>query len=125
MKLGILVEVTKNLFKKPITIQFPKESKTISRDYRGEHRWDMSKCIGCGICANACPNRAIEMVEVRHAGKTKKYPNIDMGKCCFCGLCQDICPTSAIKLSANLPSPTADPSSLIKKPIDKIEKTED
>jgi len=119
MKIRILIEVIKNLFKKPITVRFPKESKVISENYRGEHSYDINKCISCGLCAKVCPNKAIGMIDVKNNGKIKKFPKIDMSKCSFCGLCQDICPTGALKLSTNLPHSTTDPLSLIKRP-DKI-----
>jgi len=107
--------VIKNLFRRPITIRFPNESNPVSKNYRGEHCYDINKCAGCGLCAKVCPNRAIEMVETTNKGKTKKHLEIDMSKCSFCGLCQDICPAGAIKLSTDIPSPTTNPLSLIKR----------
>jgi glutamate synthase (NADPH/NADH) small chain len=116
MKMRMIWEVIRNLFRRPITVRFPKEELDISNGYRGEHGFDIDKCEGCGLCARVCPNNAIEMVEVKHRGETKKCPQIDMSKCCYCGLCQDICPSGAIELTRNLPVSTPDPSSLIKRP---------
>jgi len=108
MKVDILKELVRNLFKKPMTIRFPDESKVIPENYRGEQDFDKSRCKGCGLCANMCPNKAIEMIDIKENGTMKKYPKIDLGKCCFCGLCQDICPESAIKLTRNIPKSTTD-----------------
>ncbi|MBN2043010.1 MAG: NADH-quinone oxidoreductase subunit I [Candidatus Aenigmarchaeota archaeon] len=116
MGMRIVWEVIRNLFRRPITVMFPEESIRISENYRGEQVFERNKCIGCGLCAKVCPNRAIEMVGVMEGSKKKRYPQIDMGKCCFCGLCQDVCPSGAIELTRKLPVSTPDPSSLIKMP---------
>ncbi len=120
MKLGIIPKLFKNLVSKPMTVRFPHESIPIPDEYRGEHTFDMDKCISCRLCAKICPNMAIEMVEAPKEYKNKypkKYPKIDLGKCCFCGLCEDICPTDAIKLTKNFFLSTFDSSTVIKSPI--------
>jgi NADH-quinone oxidoreductase chain I len=109
-----------NLFSKPMTVRFPHESIPIPDGYRGEHEYDIEKCISCGFCAKICPNRAIEMVKVPESYKKeypKTYPKIDLGKCCFCRLCEDICPKEAIKLTKNFFLSTFDSSTTIKQPI--------
>ena len=114
MKLKIIPKLFKNLFQKPLTVKFPRESIPIAEGYRGEHEHNMDKCISCGLCAKVCPNKAIEMIEIKQADQTiKRYPQIDLSKCCFCGLCQDICPVKALKLTQKIPQACSDLSSLI------------
>jgi NADH-quinone oxidoreductase chain I len=120
MKLGIFPKLLKNMFSKPMTVRFPHESIPIPDKYRGEHKYDIDKCISCGLCAKICPNRAIEMVELskKHRSKYQKtYPKIDLGKCCFCGLCEDICPNDSITLTKNVFLSTFDASNVIKNPM--------
>ena len=38
----------------------------------GDGQVDASKCIGCGICANACPSGAISMVLEKYPPQQKK-----------------------------------------------------
>jgi len=124
MKLTIIWELLGNLFKKPMTVRFPKESIPIPEGYRGEHEYDAEKCISCGLCANICPNRAIELVKAPEEYKDaypKFYPQIDLGKCCFCGLCQDRCPKDAITLSKNVYLSTFDSTTVIKQPVPKVD----
>ncbi len=119
MKTEVIPKIIRNMFSKPITTRFPHESNPIPDGYRGEHRFNIDKCISCGLCSKICPNRAIEMVEAPGEYRDKypkKYPKIDLGKCCFCALCQDICPSGAMKLTKNFFLSTFDPSDVIKDP---------
>jgi formate hydrogenlyase subunit 6/NADH:ubiquinone oxidoreductase subunit I len=120
MKFKILFEVTKNLFSRPMTVQFPRQSIPIPDGYRGEHIFDVDGCTSCGLCFMICPNRAIEMVAAPDEYKnrySKEYPRLDLGKCCFCGLCQDICPKGSITLTKSFFLSTFDPNSVIKDPF--------
>lgn len=99
----------KNIFKKPVTVRYPKEHlnvfpvEGVSPRYRGMHANDLEKCIGCGSCKRICPIDAIEMKLPQGKEDIKKNyrPVIDYGRCCFCAFCVDMCPTSSINMSRN------------------------
>ena len=55
---------------------------------------DLKKCVGCGACANACPENAIKMVP----GKNGLKPKVDYNFCKGCGICAEECPVKAIKM---------------------------
>ncbi len=52
--------------------------------FEKELQYDKEKCLGCGACAKACPQKAISMVE----GK----PVLDRSLCSLCGKCEVYCP---------------------------------
>lgn len=54
---------------------------------------DLNKCIGCGICAQICPEGIIEMI-IGQEGKSKPKTNYDY--CKGCGICASECPVKAI-----------------------------
>ena len=95
----------KYLFEKPRTIAYPYEKREISERYRGFHKNDLEKCIGCGNCSDICPCDAIDMVKVPgieanpKKGSTDERPRINYGRCSYCGLCVDVCPTGSLSLS--------------------------
>lgn len=51
---------------------------------------DDSRCIGCGACEQACPNRLHRVAEAGHA--------FDRARCSGCGACVEACPTNALML---------------------------
>ena len=92
----------KYLLKRPFTVMYPKEKAVVKDRWRGLHKLYFNKCIGCGLCRMACPNKCIdyvfpENIDPRDKKQLKfRRPAIDWGHCIFCGLCVEACPTGAI-----------------------------
>ncbi|MFY9152087.1 MAG: glycyl-radical enzyme activating protein [Prolixibacteraceae bacterium] len=56
-----------------------------------ERMYAQSKCIRCGTCVVACPEKAISL--------TPEGIETDPEACKICGNCAEVCPTTAIELS--------------------------
>ncbi|HLI49977.1 MAG TPA: NADH-quinone oxidoreductase subunit NuoI [Chthonomonas sp.] len=93
------------------TVQYPEERREQYPRTRWRHyltRYDdgLEKCIGCSLCAGACPARCIYVEAADNTDEARYSPGeryaaryeINMLRCVFCGYCQDACPTGAIVL---------------------------
>ncbi|KZX17078.1 4Fe-4S binding protein [Methanobrevibacter filiformis] len=60
-------------------------------------------CIGCGSCANLCPQSAISLKRTLGSVIVTKNLQINEEACVGCYLCEDSCPVDAIKLKDDLP----------------------
>lgn len=61
------------------------------RRYHDKPVVDLNKCIGCGICQEACPAEG----KAVHSGHGEKA-QYDYTKCIRCYCCQEMCPAKAI-----------------------------
>ncbi|MDF2750408.1 MAG: NADH-quinone oxidoreductase, chain [Gaiellaceae bacterium] len=101
----------RQIFKKPITQQYPEYKRPVYPRFRGRHRLNrfdngLEKCVGCSLCAAACPADCIRVVAAENtpdhrvsAGERyARIYEINMSRCIFCGYCELACPFDAITL---------------------------
>ncbi|HMM48756.1 MAG TPA: NADH-quinone oxidoreductase subunit NuoI [Miltoncostaeaceae bacterium] len=99
------------LLRKPDTIGYPEKKTPVFPRFRGRHRlWlhdnGLEKCVGCSLCAAACPADCIRVVaeensEENRVSSGERYARIyeiNMARCIFCGYCELACPFDAITL---------------------------
>src|SRR5450631_1593303 len=99
----------RNIFRKTVTENYPYEKVHFQARYRGIHvlhrdESGLEKCVGCFLCAAACPANCIyieaaENADVNRISAGERYAsvyNIDYSRCIFCGYCVEACPTDAI-----------------------------
>jgi NADH-quinone oxidoreductase subunit I len=82
-----------------VTHLYPEEPPVVFERTRGRMDVVQEKCIGCMLCARACPVECITIeTEKKLAGKGKRASRfeINFSRCMFCGLCVEACPTQAI-----------------------------
>ena len=101
-----------NLFRRPVTVEFPKVIRPRAERYRSSfallHEEDGDEaCIGCLQCERICPSEVISIKfggkrESPITGKKRGYADdfvLDLNACIYCELCVQVCPTDAIVMT--------------------------
>ena len=103
----------KQMVSPTVTLQYPHVKKQMPDRVRNRLYMNFDDCIGCELCAKACPVDCID-IEVMKAPPTESLGetstgqkkriyvtkfDIDIAKCCYCGLCVFPCPTECLKMT--------------------------
>jgi hydrogenase-4 component H len=92
-KVRELGEALRSLFSRPYTVRYPYEPVVPPEAFRGKPKFVEEECIGCGACAQVCPARAIDVVNVVEGGVGRRTLTIRHDHCIFCGQCHRFCTT--------------------------------
>ena len=104
----------RTMFVKPVTQQYPEEKDLFPPQprFHGRHQLNrhpdgLEKCVGCELCAWACPADAIFVQGADNTDTERFSPGERYGRvyqinylrCIFCGLCIEACPTRALTMT--------------------------
>ena len=113
---------------KPVkVIQYPEEKVPVYPRFRGRHRLHrfedtgLEKCVGCSLCAAACPADCIRVVAADNTPENRVSAGerhaavyeINLSRCIFCGYCEIACPFDAITMGNDFELADYDRSDLI------------
>ena len=96
----------------PMVFEYPEHKVPVYPRFRGRHRLHrfedtgLEKCVGCSLCAAACPVDCIRVVAAENTPENRvsageRYAavyEINLSRCIFCGYCEVACPFDAITM---------------------------
>jgi NADH-quinone oxidoreductase subunit I len=111
----------------PVTLEYPEQKTPVYPRFRGRHKLHrfedsgLEKCVGCSLCAAACPADCIRVVAAENTPENRVSPGeryaavyeINMSRCIFCGYCEVACPFDAITMGHDYELSSYDRSDLI------------
>jgi NADH-quinone oxidoreductase subunit I len=88
-------------------VKRPPQPRFHGRHVLNRHVDGLEKCVGCELCAWACPADAIFVIGADNTPQSRYSPaerygidyQINYTRCIFCGLCIEACPTRALTMS--------------------------
>ena len=98
----------RQLFRKPVTLQYPHEKPELAPAYRSLiklirfEELDSHDCVACLQCEKICPSYCIKIEGGKVEGIKRKRATrfeVDFALCSLCGLCVDVCPTTTLEYS--------------------------
>jgi len=102
----------RNVGRPRITVEYPEVKAPTEERFHGRHQLNrhpdgLEKCVGCELCAWACPADAIYVEGADNTDTERFSPGERYGKvyqinylrCIFCGLCIEACPTRALTMT--------------------------
>ena len=100
------------MFKPVVTEDYPRNPVPTAPRYHGRHQLNrhpdgLEKCVGCELCAWACPADAIFVEGGDNTDEERYSPGERYGKnyqinylrCIGCGLCVEACPTRSLTMT--------------------------
>lgn len=105
--LAFAVEMLSNMFKSPVTTDYPLKPREPLAADRGKVVIDISKCIFCGSCQRNCPADAITVTRVKGTWEINPF------SCVQCRACVDNCPKKCLTMDPHYTEPATEKKNIL------------